>query len=193
MITIRIRTEEQHHDHLLMDSGCNKTTLPRSLAVDRGLSQEIGPTSVMTWANGQTEVISSTTSLGPLTPLLSDQVTTPLLAANDLLKVNNRVVSDSDGSYVENKSSGQRTVLLENNGLWYMSIDDLKALDPDSSDAPAISMHHQAHAGVTSSRATRDLVWDLHRRFGHCSCESMCRAVEEGENPTWLHAGVSAD
>lgn len=89
----------------------------------------------MSWANGTTETITSSTSVGPINPLISDQVTTPLVAAVDLVNANNRIVLDSSHSFIENKDSGKITMLKRSNGLWQLDLDALETLDdPPSSE-----------------------------------------------------------
>lgn len=165
---------------------------------------QLGQPSVMSWANGTTETITSSTSVGPIHPLISDQVTTPLVAAVDLVDANNRIVLDSSRSFIENKDTGKVTMLKRSNGLWQLDLDALETLDDPPSTKSDVhkrpSFHANSssaintHSKPSSSRPPREIVWDLHRRFGHCSCEAMCIAVDNEKNtdPTWKDAGVTA-
>ena len=112
---------------MLNDSGCNKkSTLPRSLADDRGYHLQATTPSAMTWANGESEILDESTIVGPIEFLVSEQVTQPLLATNDLVNANNKVVFDSERSFIEDKSTGLQTDMQRTDGLWTINIDTLE-------------------------------------------------------------------
>ena len=50
--------------------------------------------------------------------------TKPLAAAMSVVKMGNRVVLDMDGSYIENKATGERIVLEEEGGTYAFAVDD---------------------------------------------------------------------
>lgn len=155
----------------------------------------------MTWANGESEILDKSTIVGPIEFLVSEQVTQPLLATNDLVNANNKVVFDSERSYIENKTTGLQTDMQRTDGLWTINIDTLEGLqnpaeDPTTTIAEDDDFTYTANHGASrkSKSLPREIVWDLHRRFGHCSCEVMCSAVgdEDNADPTWRNSGVTA-
>ena len=114
---------------------------------------------------------------------------------------------DAEASYIEDKLTGHRTEMNSNDGLWTINIETLEALKNSNDDASGTSnyhdnaetaedLHYRGNYGASnnSNRSPREIVWDLHRRFGHCPCAVMCLAVDDEDNPdpTWRHAGVTA-
>ena len=50
--------------------------------------------------------------------------TKPLAAAVAVVKMGNRVVLDTDGSYIENKATGERIILEEEGGTYVFEVED---------------------------------------------------------------------
>ena len=49
-------------------------------------------------------------------------ITRPLGSVSKLVRKHNRVVFDDDGSYIENKASGEKVPLREEQGLYFLDI-----------------------------------------------------------------------
>ena len=152
----------------------------------------------MSWANGEKEIIKKSTTIGPVEFLISEQVKQPLLATIDLTNVNKRVVFDREKSYIEDKLTGHQTEMKEKDGLWTINIETLENFshsDPKSVERYVDFNYVGNHGSMNKSKMSpRELVWELHRRFGHCPCEIMCAAVgdEDHPDPTWRNSGVTA-
>ena len=152
----------------------------------------------MSWANGERETINKSTTIGPVEFLVSEQVTQPLLATIDLTNANKRVVFDNEKSYIEDKFTGLQTEMKETDGLWTINIETLENFGSTdtSTEERDEDLYYSANHGIInkSNRSPRELVWELHRRFGQCSCEAMCAAVGAGgdSDPTWRNSGVTA-
>ena len=168
------------------------------MADDRGYVLQAIPPSTMSWANGEREIINKSTTIGRVEFLVSEQVKQPLLATTDLTNANKRVVFDSEKSYIEDKLSGHQTEMKEADGLWTINIETLENFgsSDSSTEEREEDLIYSGNHGISnkSNRSPQELVWELHRRFGHCSCEAMCAAVgDEGDpDPTWRNSGLTA-